>query len=208
MDPLIVAGLTIVLALVVGLLVWQWQRSTRLRSQFAHEYDRARDELGRLRAQRELASRERRVRRLNLRPITLEERNRFATNWQAIQAQFVDDPAGAVAQGDRLVEDVMDARGYPPADFDQRIADLSVHHARIADDYRAIREIAHRHRRQEATTEDLRRVLIHFRAVFEDMLETREPVADRVVERKVEREHVRPLGTPRVETFPDSEHRA
>jgi hypothetical protein len=179
MDPLVIAGLAIVLTLVIGLLLWQWQRNTHLRSQFSHEYDRARDELGRLRAQRELARRERRVRRLDLRPLTREERHRFATNWQAIQTQFVDDPAGAVAQGDRLVEDLMDARGYPPADFEQRIADLSVHHARIADDYRAIREIAQRHRRHEATTEDLRRVLIHFRSVFEDMLETREPVQDR-----------------------------
>ena len=208
MDPLVIAGLAIVLTLVVGLLFWQWQRNSRLRSQFASEYDRARDELGRLRAQRELASRERRVRRLNLRPLTREERTRFVTTWQEIQTQFVDDPAGAVAQGDRLVEDVMDARGYPIADFDQRVADLSVHHARIADDYRVIRDIAHRHREHQASTEDLRRALIHFRSVFEEMLEDREAVSERVVERRIEREQARPLGAPRLEPYPDSERRA
>jgi len=208
MDPLVIAGLAIVLTLVVGLLFWQWQRNSRLRSQFASEYDRARDELGRLRAQRELAHRERRVRRLNLRPLTREERTRFVTAWQEIQTQFVDDPAGAVAQGDRLVEDVMDARGYPIADFDQRIADLSVDHARIADDYRAVREIAHRHHRHEANTEDLRRALIHFRSVLDEMLENREAVPERVVERTIEREQVRPLGAPRLEPYPDRERRA
>ena len=208
MDPLVIAGLAIVLALVIGLLFWQWQRNTHLRSQFSGEYDRARDELGRLRAQRELANRERRVRRLNLRPLTREEHNRFVTRWQEIQIQFVDDPAGAVSQGDRLVEDVMDARGYPIADFDQRLADLSVDHSRIADDYRVIREIAHRHHRQEASTEDLRRALIHFRSVFDEMLEHRELAPERVVERRIEREQVRPLGASRVEPYPDSERRA
>ncbi len=208
MDPLVIAGLAIGFTLVVALLFWQWQRNTRLRSQFAREYDRARDELGRLRAQRELASREPRGRRLNLRPLTREERNRFVPSWQAIQTQFVDDPGGAVTQGDRLVEDVMDARGYPIADFDQRIADLSVHHARIADDYRAIRDIAHRQRQHKASTEDLRRALIHFRSVLDDMLEIREPVPERVVQRKIEREQVRPLGTPPLEPYPDSERRA
>jgi hypothetical protein len=200
MDPLVIAAIVTAVALVIGLLIWQRERSGRLHKQYGHEYDRAVDELGRVRAQRELASRERRVRRLQLRGLTREERERFVENWRLIQTQFVDDPEGAVLQGDRLLEDVMDARGYPIADFDQRVADLSVHHGRIVDEYRALRDIAQRHRRREASTEDLRQALVHFRSVFEDMLEERELIPERVVERPVEREDVR--ATRRVEPSP------
>jgi hypothetical protein len=197
MDPLVIAGIAVVVVLVIGLLFWQWERNTRLRNQYGREYDRAVDELGRVRAQRELATRERRVRRLNVRPLTGEQRRRFSSTWEDVQAQFVDDPEGAVSRGDRLVEDVMDARGYPIADFDQRIADLSVHHGRVVNDYRDLREIAHRHRRHEATTEDLRQAMVHFRNVFEEMLEDRESSqVERVVERQVEVEDVRATRRP------------
>ncbi|MGQ0642892.1 MAG: hypothetical protein ACT4P6_19270 [Gemmatimonadaceae bacterium] len=209
MDPIIIAAIAVTVALVIGLLVWQRERSGRLHTQYGQEYDRAVDELGRLRAQRELAGRGRRVKQLKLRALTREQRNRFVASWRAIQSQFVDDPPGAVTEGDRLIEDVIDARGYPIADFDQRSADLSVHHADVVDDYRALRELAHRHRRHEASTEDLRQALVHFRAVFEDLLEDREQVSEVVVELPVEREDVRatpPLG-PDLSRRPDSDLR-
>jgi hypothetical protein len=196
MDPLVIAGAAVVVTLVIGLLFWQWERNTRLRSQYGREYDRAVDELGRVRAQRELATRERRVKGLHVRPLTGEQRRRFSDLWQDVQAQFVDDPEGAVSRGDRLVEDVMDARGYPIADFEQRIADLSVHHGRVVVDYRELRDIAHRHLRHEATTEDLRQAMVHFRNVFEDLLEDRESLTEKVVARPVEREDVRATGRP------------
>jgi hypothetical protein len=199
--------IVIALAIIVGFFVWQRERGGRLQTKYGREYNRAVDELGRVRAERELTTREKRVREFDLAPLTREQRNRFVASWRIIQEQFVDDPAGAVAQGDRLVEDVIDARGYPIADFDQRIADLSVHHARIVDDYRALREIGHRHRRREASTEDLRQALVHFRAVFEDLLEDREHTVERVVEVPVEREVVRATRTGDPLRRPDSELR-
>lgn len=198
MDPVVITvAIVVALALIGVLLAWERQRAERLHSQYGVEYQRAVDELGRLRAERELASRERRVNRLHLQALTREQRDRFVESWRAVQAQFVDDPEGAVTQGDRLVEDVMDARGYPIADFDQRLADLSVHHAAVVEDYRDLRTLAERHRAGEASTEDLRQAMVHLRAVFEDMLEDRERVSERVVERTVERDHA-----PRVRRAP------
>jgi hypothetical protein len=200
--------IVIALAIIVGFFVWQRERGGRMQDKYGREYNRAVDELGRVRAERELASREKRVRHFDLTPLTREQRNRFVTSWRVIQEQFVDDPSGAVAQGDRLVEDVIDARGYPIADFDQRVSDLSVYHSRIVDHYRALREIGQRHRRQEASTEDLRQALVHFRAVFEDLLEDREHASERVVEVPVERDDVRatrrgePLRRPDAELRP------
>lgn len=192
MDPVVIGVIVIAAALVIGVYMWQNTRTARLQTQYGREYDRAVNELGRLRAQKALSDRERRVERMSLRALTREQRDRFAARWEELQKQFVDDPDGAVREGDRLVEDVMDARGYPISTFDQRIADLSVHHAHIVDDYRALRDIAHKHIQQNATTEDLRQAMIHFRAVFDDLLEDRERIGERIVERKVVREDGRP----------------
>ena len=192
MDPVVIAVLVAAAALVIGVYMWQHQRAARMQTQYGREYDRAVDELGRLRAQKALHDRERRVEQLNLRALTREQRDRFAARWEELQKQFVDDPDGAVRDGDRLVEDVMDERGYPISNFDQRIADLSVHHVHVVDDYRALRDIAHKHIQQNATTEDLRQAMIHFRAVFDDLLEDRERVGERQVEREVHREVVQP----------------
>lgn len=192
MDPVVLAVILVAAALVIGVYMWQHQRASRLQTQYGREYDRAVDELGRLRAQKALSDRERRVDRLAIRPLTREQRDRFAARWDEVEKQFVDDPDGAVREGDRLVEDVMDARGYPISNFEQRVADLSVHHAHIIDDYRALRDIAHKHIQQDATTEDLRQAMIHFRTVFDDLLEDREHVGERVVQREVHREVPRP----------------
>ena len=105
----------------------------------------------------------------------------------ALQAQFVDDPKAAVAQGDAMVEEVMKARGYPLAEFDQRIADLSVHHASVVQNYRAAREIAARQRQGQASTGDLRRAVVYYRELFEDLVEDRR-APDRDVGLRVERE--------------------
>ncbi len=192
MDPVVITVIFVAAALVIGVYMWQHQRAIRMRTQYGREYDRAVDELGRLRAQKALSDRERRVDRMRIRALTLEQRDRFAARWEELQKQFVDDPDGAVRESDRLVEDVLDARGYPISNFDQRVADLSVHHVHIVDDYRALRDISHKHIQQEATTEDLRQAMIHFRAVFDDLLEDRERVGERVVPREVHREVVEP----------------
>jgi hypothetical protein len=171
---------------VVGWLAWQAQRTQRLRSRYAGEYDRAVGELGRRRGEAELLDRQQRVQQLNLRPLSAAERDRCVADWRRVQEQFVDDPAGAVTRGDELVDQVMHARGYPVADFDRQVADLSVDHPRVVQNYRVARDIAARHQRGAASTEDLRQAMVLYRELFEDLLETRTSSSARsAVEREV-----------------------
>ncbi|MGQ0540183.1 MAG: hypothetical protein ACT4R6_14675 [Gemmatimonadaceae bacterium] len=195
MDPVGIGAIigVIALALVAVWLFRQRSRSERLHARYGREYDRTVDELGRRRAEAELVGREQRVEQLDIRALTREQRDRFALSWRDVQAQFVDDPQGAVTQGSRLIEDVMEARGYPVSDFDQRVADLSVHHGRVVENYRAARDIARRHRRGEASTEDLRQAMVYYRNLFEDLLADREMVSERVVDRKIAREEARDI---------------
>ena len=173
----IVVVAVIVLA-AVGWLIWQRRRSDALRMQYGPEYDRAVNQLGDKRsAESELVKRQERVEQLDIRPLSAAQRTDYENRWRAVQSKFVDDPKGAVTDADGLVENVMKARGYPVSDFDQRAADLSVHHPRVVENYRAARDIALRHRRGEATTEDLRQAMVFYRALFQDLLEDREHAA-------------------------------
>jgi hypothetical protein len=173
----IVVVAVIVLA-AVGWLIWQRRRSDALRTQYGPEYDRAVNQLGdKRRAESELVKRQERVEQLDIRPLSAAQRTDYENRWRAVQSKFVDDPKGAVTDADGLVENVMKARGYPVSDFDQRAADLSVHHPRVVENYRAARDIALRHRRGEATTEDLRQAMVFYRALFQDLLEDREHAA-------------------------------
>ena len=186
MDTVSIVAIVVGLA-VVGLVAWYlWQRRRTgdLRARYGPEYSRAVSETGdRRRAEAELLKRQERVEHLDIRPLTAEQRDRFVEQWRAVQARFVDDPKGAVTDADRLVEEVMKARGYPVAEFDQRAADLSVHHPRVVENYRAARDIALRHRRGEASTEDLRQAMVYYRELFQDLLEDREHEAERAKER-------------------------
>ena len=170
-----VLGLIIAVIVLAGVAVWTvWnqRRSTRLRSRFGPEYDRTVQEQGnRRRAEHELERRETRVERLNIHPLTASEYDRFLAAWQADQVHFVDDPAGAVTEADRLVQEVMKARGYPVADFDQRVEDISVDHPDLVQNYRAACDLAERHLRGQASTEDLRKALVYYRGLFDDLLE-------------------------------------
>jgi hypothetical protein len=169
----IVVGVLVLAA--VGWYLWQRRRSEALQARYGSEYDRAVHQVGdKRRAESELLKRQERVEHLEIRALAAEERGRFVEQWRAVQARFVDDPKGAVGDADRLVEEVMKARGYPVADFDQRAADLSVHHPSVVANYRAARDIAARHRRGEASTEDLRQAMVHYRELFADLLEDRE----------------------------------
>jgi hypothetical protein len=192
MSTAAIVGILIALVVVAG-VVWyvvgKRQRTEALQSRYGPEYSRTVSEVGsQRRAEEELVKRQERVEHLEIRPLLADQRELFAQQWRGIQALFVDDPGGAVTRADKLVEEVMKTRGYPVADFDQRAADLSVHHARVIDNYRAAREIAERHRRAAASTEDLRKAMVHYRALFQDLLEDRENAPERAVEREVERE--------------------
>ena len=178
----IVVAVIIVAALVVGALFWsRRRRSEHLRDRFGPEYDRAVDSTGdRARAEAELAQREKRVEKLDIRPLEPDERRGFASRWKDVQARFVDDPPRAVAFADVLVGDVMKARGYPVTDFDQRAGDLSVDHPIVVEHYHKAHDIALRQERGEASTEDLRQAMIHYRALFDNLVgaeapEVREP---------------------------------
>jgi len=171
---IIVAAIVIVLGAVVVLFL-QRRRTERLRSRFGPEYERAVAEGGdRRRAEANLAERAERVEKFHLRPLASADRARFTETWSRVQAHFVDAPAGAVAEADQLLGDVMATCGYPMGDFEQRAADISVDHPVVTQNYRAAHDIAIRQARGQASTEDLRRAMIHYRALFEDLVgETR-----------------------------------
>ncbi len=179
----IVVAVIVVIAIAGALWAFtQRRRSTDLRRRFGPEYDREVREHGRRGAETELERRERRVEALEIRPISREDRERFGEEWRVVQARFVDDPRGAVTDADRLVGEVMRTRGYPVGDFEQRAADISVDHPHVVENYRAAHEIALRHKRGEASTEDLRKAMVHYRALFEELLGDRVRVAGRNTE--------------------------
>ena len=174
-QALIVVVAAAVLVLVaVGLYAYQSRRRRdELRNRFGPEYDRTLSATGDpAEADAILAKRLDRVARFKLHPLNQAQRDSFTREWQRIQARFVDDPQGAVTEADRLVGEAMAARGYPVGDFEQRVADISVDHPDVVMNYRAAREIAQQHAQGRASTEDLRQAMVHYRALFRDLLET------------------------------------
>ena len=174
MDATLTLVLIIAALAVGGALVWylQKQRSQRLRERFGPEYERTRAEGGDVRrAEAHLAAREQRVQKLHIRALSPDEAARFSEVWRHVQTLFVDDPKGAINEADLLVNEVMSAKGYPMADFRQRAADISVDHPVVIEHYRAARDIAECNRTNTASTEDLRQAVIHYRVLFEDLLE-------------------------------------
>lgn len=170
---IVVVAIAIVALAIAVWIVVQKTRTNRLRGRFGPEYDRTVAEAGsRRKAEDELEARRKRVARLTLRPLSPDEQERFGREWVAAQARFVDDPRGAVADANRLVKEVMQARGYPMGDFEQRAADISVDHPGVVSNYRSAREIASRSEAGKASTEDLRKAVVYYRALFEELLET------------------------------------
>jgi LPXTG-motif cell wall-anchored protein len=173
---IILAGV-VVLALI-ALAAWffyQKKQSHRLKQRFGPEYGRTVDDLGsRTKAEAELKAREKRVEHLDILPLTPSEAARFSQAWNALQGRFVDNPKGVVVQADQLVRELMLKRGYPMGDFERRAADISVDHPAVVDHYRAAQVIAVRDKRGEADTEELRKAVVHYRALFDELLEVTE----------------------------------
>jgi hypothetical protein len=183
----LVVGAIIVLALIaIGVFIALQRRkaqSKRLQQRFGPEYGRVVQAVGdRDKAEAELKAREARVERFKLVPLAPAEAARFAQEWKVLQARFVDNPTGVVGEADRLVQDLMLKRGYPMGDFEHRAADISVHHPRVVENYRLAHAIAARERSGAATTEDLRKAVVHYRALFEDLLEVNQPGRAKPVE--------------------------
>jgi len=167
-----IIGAAVVAAVVVlALVVARGRRTARLRQRFGPEYDRTLRETGDVRkTDAALQARAARVERLQIRPLSAEDAQRFSERWRLVQAQFVDDPKAAVTEADRLVGEVMHTRGYPVGAFEQRVEDISVDHPDVVMNYRAARSIAEAHARGEATTEDLRQAMVHYRALYAELL--------------------------------------
>lgn len=162
----------IALLVVIGAAAFfiQARRTRQLQTRFGPEYQRAvREAGGRSKAEALLHDREKRVSKYDIRPLAPSDRTRFTESWHRVQAQFVDDPEGAIIAADALLGDVMTVRGYPIADFEQQAADLSVDHPVVVQNYRSAHAIAQRHGRGEASTEDLRQAMIHYRSLFEEL---------------------------------------
>jgi len=175
MNPKLIAlAVAVILAVAVLASLYvqrrRGQTTAGMRQRFGSEYERAVGEQGSARrAEAQLAAREKRVERLKIHDLDLANREHFSGQWQALQSRFVDDPKAAVTEADALVSTLMQARGYPVADFTQRAADISVDHPRVVANYRSAHEIALRLGKGEANTEDLRTAMIHYRSLFAEL---------------------------------------
>ena len=174
MDPKLIL-LAVAVVLIIAMSAWLYLRKRRsttagLRHRFGPEYERAVREHGSERkAEAKLTDREKRIEKLNIRELNPMERERFSEQWKSVQSHFVDSPKGAVTEGDDLVSSLMKTRGYPLSDFDQRADDISVDHPQVVENYRSAHEIAMRVGKDQATTEDLRTAMIHYRSLFEEL---------------------------------------
>ena len=169
-----IAAIAIVgVVILAGIAFWlsNRRRSRHLRDHFGPEYNRIIAETGNRRtAEAELARRENRIRNLEIRPLSVSDKQRFREQWALCQAQFVDDPAGAVHIADDLLTDVLSARGYAAGNPYERISDISAAYPRHATRYRFAEDLVTRHRRGQGSTEDLRKAFVHYRALFDEIL--------------------------------------
>lgn len=175
-QAVIIGAVLLVVVLVAIFVIVRERRkaqSRHLRERFGPEYGRVVRAVGdQSKAEAELEAREKRVNQLQLVPLPAAEAGQYGRQWETLQSGFVDDPVRVVGEADRLVRELMLKRGYPMGDFESRAADISVHHPAVVENYRAAQAIAVRNQRGQASTEDLRKAVVHYRVLFEDLLET------------------------------------
>ena len=168
---IIIAVAVMVIACVAIWFSIRKRRTEKLRTRFGPEYARAVQESGsRRQGEAGLQEREKRVEGFKIRPLAPSDRELYVASWRKVQAQFVDDPKSSVTQADKLLGDVMSTRGYSVSDFEQRSADISVDHPLVVENYRAAHEVAARHANGQASTEDLRQAMIHYRTLFDELV--------------------------------------
>ena len=184
---IILAGVVVLAMIAVGAwFVYQKKQSLKLQERFGPEYNRTVNELGsRTKGESELKAREKRVERLEILPLAPPEAARFSEAWHALQGRFVDNPKGVVVQAEQLVRELMAKRGYPMGDFERRAGDISVDHPDVVANYRSAQAIAVREQRGSADTEELRKAVVHYRALFDELLEVREPRQEIIAEKRV-----------------------
>jgi len=160
-----------IIGVLVAMALTRVQRTKQLKERFGPEYDRAMNELGNKRqAEEELAARLAHVNALQIRPLTAEEVNWYALDWQETQTEFVDEPLTALQKADHLIREVMKAKGYPVEDFEQRAADISVDYPELVTDYRGLHLIAIKQKEDDVSTEEMRQAMVHGRALFENLI--------------------------------------
>jgi len=164
----------VIMGVILGLIfAARNKRSTQLQDQFGTEYDHTVKTMGNeKKAQIELDERQKHVKALNIRPLSIDERERYLADWASVQSKFVDEPGQAIIDADGLIMEVMQIRAYPISDFEQRAADVSVSYPSLVSNYRAAREIAIKNEKHEADTEELRQAMIYYRSLFEELLGT------------------------------------
>ena len=177
MDTTLMIVIAVVIVVIVGFFLGpvfaRRRHSQRLQSKFGAEYDHTVQTLGNeKKARTELDERQKHVQGLNIKPLTVAERERYLENWAAIQSKFVDEPGQAIGNADRLIMEVMQIRAYPVSDFEKRAADISVNYPALVSNYRAAREIAIKNEQHQADTEELRQAMIYYRSLFEELLGT------------------------------------
>ncbi len=167
----LVAVVFLIIGVLVAMAFTRVQRTKRLKERFGPEYERAMNETGNKRqAEDELDARLAHVNALQIRPLTAEEVNRYALDWQETQTEFVDEPLTALQKADHLIREVMKAKGYPVEDFEQRAADISVDYPDLVTDYRGLHLIAVKEKEDEISTEEMRQAMVHGRALFENLI--------------------------------------
>jgi len=181
---ILVAVIFLVIGGLVGMALVRVQRTKRLKERFGPEYERTINEMGDKRqAESELEARLAHVNTLNIRPLTAEEVNRYALEWQGTQTEFVDEPLTSLQKADRLIREVMKAKGYPVEDFEQRAADISVDYPELVTDYRGLHLIAVKEEEDEVSTEEMRQAMVHGRALFENLIR-QEPTTEEAIAEK------------------------
>jgi hypothetical protein len=170
---IIVAAIAaLILIVALGMALAHYRRTKRLKDHFGPEYDKTLDRLGdKAKAEDELEERLEHMQYLNIRSLDAEEVNRFALEWEKVQAEFVDTPLTAVQKANRLIREVMSTRGYPVEDFDQRVADISVDYPDLAANYRELHDIATKSEQEKLSTEEMRQAMLHGRELFENLLQ-------------------------------------
>ena len=169
---IVIAAAVVLLIVAIVMATRSKKRTKQLQSQFGPEYDRTVESAdNRRKAESDLAARQERRQQLDIRPLSSAARERYFTQWQSVQAQFVDNPSGAVGSADTLIQSVMADRGYPVDDFDNRAADVSVDHPDVVENYREGHRLADRSANGNGSTEELRQAMRHYRALFDELVE-------------------------------------
>ncbi len=179
-NLIIALGVVLVFGVIIGLVYFfRSKRITGLKNKFGTEYDQTvKDMGGKKKARIELVARQKNIDGLDIQSLSASEKARYLTDWAVIQSKFVDQPGQAIGNADRLIMEVLQLRGYPVADFEQRAADLSITYPALVSNYRAARAIAVKNEQDQADTEELRQALIYYRSLFDELVQT-EAVAEK-----------------------------